>query len=122
MGTIKAVYLQSLVLAGVVETAMSAVIVMSVGIWFFYLAGASYWAIMQDIAPRENVGGVSGFIHGIANVAGVVSPAVTGFIVHATGVFTGAFALAGGIAIVAAIMVGILVKPVKPAEKEIAAE
>lgn len=110
------------VLAGVVETAMSAVIVMSVGIWFFYLAGASYWAIMQDIAPRENVGGVSGFIHGIANVAGVVSPAVTGFIVHATGVFTGAFALAGGIAIVAAIMVGILVKPAKPAEKEIAAE
>lgn len=101
------------VLAGYVETAVAAVSVMSVGIWFFYLAGASYWAIMQDISPRENVGSVSGFIHAIGNVAGIVSPAVTGYIIHVTNSFSGAFALAGVIAIIAAILIAFLVKPVK---------
>ena len=40
------------------------------------------------------MGAASGFVHLIANCAGIIGPAVTGFIVQATGIFTSAFLLA----------------------------
>jgi ACS family hexuronate transporter-like MFS transporter len=52
----------------------------------------------------ENVGGVGGFIHFLANLAGIIGPAVTGYIVQATGgVYTSAFVLAGGLAVLGAV-------------------
>jgi ACS family hexuronate transporter-like MFS transporter len=56
------------------------------------------------------MGAASGFVHLIANCAGIVGPAVTGFIVQGTGVFTSAFLLAGAIAVVGAVLVTIFVK------------
>jgi hypothetical protein len=43
-------------------------------------------------------------------------PAVTGFIVQTTVVFTGAFLLAGGVAVVGALLVAIFVKQTAPIE------
>ena len=43
------------------------------------------WAIIQDTVRGENIGGVGGFVHAVANCAGIIGPAVTGFIVQATG-------------------------------------
>ena len=34
---------------------------------------------------KNRVGGVGGFVHLIANLAGIVAPAVTGFLVEASG-------------------------------------
>jgi ACS family hexuronate transporter-like MFS transporter len=42
----------------------------------------------------------------------MIGPAVTGLIVHSTGAFRGAFLLAGGVAIIAALLVAIFVKPI----------
>ena len=39
----------------------------AVTIFALYLTGSTYWAIVQDAVPRENVGGVGGFVHGLAN-------------------------------------------------------
>ena len=58
------------------------------------------------------MGGVGGFIHVIANCAGIVGPAVTGFIVQSTGAFTSAFVLAGAIAIIGVLAVIIFVQPI----------
>ena len=57
------------------------------------------------------VGGVSGFVHAIANLAGIIAPAATGYLVQWTGTFVSAFALAGGFAVVGALLVALLVKP-----------
>jgi MFS transporter, ACS family, hexuronate transporter len=91
-------------LAGRVASTQGAVALMSVSIFFLYVTGAVYWAVIQDTVPREHVGGVGGFVHLLANLAGVIGPAVTGFIVEAThGNYASAFVLAGAIAVLGAV-------------------
>ncbi|WP_322106750.1 MFS transporter [Paraburkholderia sp. J41] len=91
-------------LAGRVADTQSAVALMSVTTFFLYVTGSVYWAVIQDTVRRENVGGVGGFVHLLANLAGVIGPAVTGFIVEAThGAYGAAFVLAGGVAILGAL-------------------
>ena len=90
--------------AGRVESMEGAVALMSVSIFFLYVTGAVYWAVIQDTVRRENVGGVGGFVHLLANLAGVIGPAVTGFIVQAThGAYGSAFVLAGAVAVAGAL-------------------
>ena len=103
----------SVALAGLVTTVGSALLLMSAAVFFLYLTGSTYWAILQDTVRGENIGGVGGFIHMIANCAGIIGPAVTGFIVQSTGVFTSAFVLAGGIAIIGVLCVLVFVKPIE---------
>jgi MFS transporter, ACS family, hexuronate transporter len=102
----------SVAAAGLVTGVVSAVSLMAIAVFFTYLTGTAYWALVQDTVQGEKVGGASGFVHLIANCAGIVGPAVTGWIVHSTGAFTGAFLLAGGVAIIAALLVAIFVKPI----------
>jgi sugar phosphate permease len=97
-------------LAGLFSTLAPAVAFMAAAIFFVYLTGATYWAIIQETVPGEHMGAASGFVHFIANCAGIVGPAVTGFIVQETGVFTSAFILAGGVALLGALLVAIFVK------------
>jgi D-galactonate transporter len=90
--------------AGGVASMEGAVALMSVSIFFLYVTGAVYWAVIQDTVRRENVGGVGGFVHLLANLAGVIGPAVTGFIVQAThGAYGSAFILAGAIAVLGSL-------------------
>jgi D-galactonate transporter len=89
--------------AGRLETVVGAVGLMSVSIFFLYLTGSVYWAVIQDTVHPSNVGSVGGFIHFLANVAGIIGPALTGFIVQASGGSYGSvFVLAGGIAVTGA--------------------
>jgi ACS family hexuronate transporter-like MFS transporter len=97
-------------LTGLVSSLSWAVALMAVTIFFVYLTGATYWAIIQDVVRAEHVGVASGFVHLIANCAGIVGPAVTGFIVQATGAFTSAFLLAGGVALLGAVAVAAFVR------------
>ena len=83
-------------LAGLVTTVTAAVLLMACAVFFLYLTGSTYWAIVQDTVRGAHVGGVGGFVHAIANCAGIIGPTVTGFIVQYTGAFTSAFVLAGG--------------------------
>jgi nitrate/nitrite transporter NarK len=102
-------------LAGSVDTVQAAVALMAVSVFFMYLTGNTYWAIILDTIDKDRVGGVSGFVHLIANTAGIVAPSVTGFMVQATGgSYAGAFGLAGGIAVLGALSVAVFVRA--PAE------
>jgi MFS transporter, ACS family, hexuronate transporter len=98
-------------LAGFVPGLSMAVVFMAAAIFFVYVTGATYWAIIQETVQGEYVGAVGGFVHLIANCAGIIGPAVTGFIVQATGAFTSAFLLAGGFALLGALLVAIYVRP-----------
>jgi MFS family permease len=99
-------------LTGLVSSLSWAVALMAVTIFCVYLTGATYWAIIQDVVSAEHVGAASGFVHLIANCAGIVGPAVTGFMVQATGAFTSAFLLAGGIAFLGALVAAVFVRRV----------
>jgi ACS family hexuronate transporter-like MFS transporter len=98
-------------LAGSVDTVQAAVALMAVSVFFMYLTGNTYWAIILDTVDRDRVGGVGGFVHLVANSAGIVAPSVTGFMVQATGgSYAGAFGLAGAIAVLGALSVAIFVR------------
>ncbi|MDR5759063.1 MFS transporter [Caballeronia sp. LZ035] len=106
--------------AGRVQTTQGAVALMSVTIFFLYVTGSVYWAVIQDTVRRERVGSVSGFVHFLANLAGVIGPAVTGFIVEAAhGAYGAAFVLAGGIAVLGALCAFVFIRePRKQASRE----
>lgn len=97
-------------LAGTVSSVASAVLLMSVSIFFLYVTGAIYWAIIQDVVHKSRVGGTSGFIHLICSISGIVGPIVTGYIVQSTGKFDSAFILAGTVAALGAILVLFVIK------------
>ena len=97
--------------AGIVKTLYPAVILVALAVFFLYLTGAIYWAIIQDTVPAARVGGVSGFMHFLANTSGIIGPTLTGFLVQFTGSFTSAFLLAGLLTIIGAVCVARYVKP-----------
>ncbi|CAL8481359.1 MFS transporter [Caballeronia sp. S22] len=100
--------------AGRVQTMQGAVALMSVTIFFLYVTGSVYWAVIQDTVRRERVGGVSGFVHLLANLAGVIGPAVTGFIVEAAhGAYGAAFVLAACIAVLGALCAFVFIREPK---------
>ncbi|MEC1537638.1 MFS transporter [Bacillus sonorensis] len=99
--------------AGVVTTAYGAVALVALSVFFLYLTGITYWAIIQDIVHPDRVGGVGGFMHFLANTSGIIGPTVTGFIVEYSGAFTSAFLLAGGLAVAGSLCVAFFVKPIK---------
>lgn len=109
-----------IVFAGMVESVQGAVTLMAVSIFFMYLTGNTYFALVLDTVHSDRVGGVSGFVHFIANCGGIVAPLVTGFIVQTTGSFVSAFMLTGAIAILGAAGVAILVRaPASPVTSDI---
>lgn len=99
--------------AGMVATAFGAVALVALSVFFLYLTGITYWAIIQDIVHPDRVGGVSGFMHFLANTSGIIGPTATGFIVEYSGSFTSAFLLAGGLAVAGSLCVACFVKPIQ---------
>jgi len=61
------------------------------------------WTLISDIAPRNYMGLTGGVFNLMANLAGIVTPLVIGFIVSATGSFVGALMFVGGVALVGAL-------------------
>ena len=109
-------------LAGVVTGITAVVALMATTVFFMYLTASTYWAIILDTVAEARVGGVSGFVHLIANLAGIVAPAVTGYLVSVSGSFASAFALTGAIAVLGELGVAFLVREPQPeAATEVAA-
>ncbi|KVD86606.1 hexuronate transporter [Burkholderia sp. ABCPW 14] len=96
--------------AGSVRSSQSAVALMSVSLFFLYVTGAIYWAIVQDVVVPARVGAVSGCLHCMGSLSGVVGPAVTGFIVERSGSFVSAFVLAGAIALIGAALAALFLR------------
>ncbi|MDN8598982.1 MFS transporter [Citrobacter sp. S2-9] len=102
---------------GNVSSAAGAVSLMACGIFFLYLSATTYWAILQDTVARQNMGAVGGMVHATANIAGILGPIVTGYIIQWTGAYNAAFFIAGGIAVLGALAVAVFVKPI-PMQRE----
>ncbi|MED4071659.1 MFS transporter [Priestia endophytica] len=101
--------------AGLVTTTVGAVTLVALSVFFLYLTGAIYWAIVNDVVDKDNVGSVGGFMHFLANTAGIIGPTLTGYLVDTSGTYTSAFLLAGGLAVFASLTVIRFVRPiVKP--------
>jgi len=82
------------------------------------LCTSNLWAITQTLAGPLAAGKWTGLQNFVGNFAGIVSPALTGFVVERTGHFFWAFAVTAGVLLGGAISWAFVVGPVKPVEWE----
>ena len=73
---------------------------------------SNHWAVSQTLAGPKAAGKWTGLQNGVGNLAGVVSPWVTGAVVTWTGSFFAAFAVAAAVALVAAALYLFAIGPV----------
>ncbi len=102
--------------AGTVHTTANAVALMSVALFLLYVTGALYRAVVQDVVHPARLGSVSGCMHCIGSLSGVIGPAVTGLLVQRSGSYASAFLLAGGIALAGALLSGVFIRDSRPRE------
>jgi MFS family permease len=78
------------------------------------LCTSNLWAITQTLAGPLAAGKWSGLQNFVGNFAGVVSPALTGFVVERTGHFFWAFAATAGVLLAGAISWAFVVGRIEP--------
>ncbi|MGM0507411.1 MAG: MFS transporter [Bacteroidota bacterium] len=67
------------------ETVMLTLAVVSM--WGLGLATANYWALTHTLMPGGRIGTIVGVQNTAANLAGIIAPTLTGFLIDATGSF-----------------------------------
>jgi ACS family D-galactonate transporter-like MFS transporter len=93
------------------------VVIAVLSIAFFAQAmSSSGWSVISEVAPRSQLGLVSGLFSASANLSGIVTPLVIGAILQATGSFYGALAFVGGVALVGALSWIFLIGDIRPIE------
>ncbi len=83
---------------------------------FSGFANPMVFAIGQTLSGPSAGGRWMGFQNLVGNLAGIVAPMVTGFVVQATGSFTAAFALAAAISFVGVLCWALIVQRIEPVE------
>jgi ACS family hexuronate transporter-like MFS transporter len=96
--------------AGMATSVGAAVALMGITVFFMNLTLSVYWAVILDTVEPARMGGVGGFMHLLANTAGIFAPILTGFLVQWTHVFKSAFILSGGVALAGALAVAMFVR------------
>ena len=99
-----------------------------VAIASLFLAGASFgfnahalYSIGQTLGGPRGGGKWIAFQNCIGNLAGIVAPIITGFVVDRTGQFTWAFAVAGVVSVVGALSWAVLIRKIAPLSWAVAA-
>ena len=85
------------------------------GATFVGFSWAQNWVFPQGCAPKDQVGAWSGLANLVANLAGVVAPLATGFLVARTGSYTPGFTLGALILVAGAFSYWFVLGELKPA-------
>jgi len=98
---------------GDATTAIVALCVAAVG---FGINTSQLFSIGQTLAGPRAGGKWMGFQNCVGNVAGIVGPVVTGFVVEASGNFTSAFVIASLVGLGGVVAWGLVIRKVAPLE------
>ncbi len=91
----------------------AAVILLLLGFVAGGMCGSNIWAITQTLAGPRMAGRWTGLQNFLGNLAGVIAPAVTGFVIDRTGRFLVAFVIMAVVALLAALSYFFVIGPVK---------
>ncbi|MCW5623345.1 MAG: MFS transporter [Burkholderiales bacterium] len=91
----------TIILANYAGTDLAVIAILSVAFFAQGMTGLG-WTLISDIAPKNLMGLTGGIFNFAANLAGIVTPLVIGFIVAATGSFHYALAYVGAVALIGA--------------------
>lgn len=89
----------TIVLANYVESNVLVITVMSVAFFGQGMVNLG-WTLITDVAPKQLIGLTGGIFNLCANLAGIATPMVIGFVVGATGSFFGGLAYIGVVALI----------------------
>jgi ACS family D-galactonate transporter-like MFS transporter len=78
------------------------------------IAGSGIYAFAQILAGPQAAGRWTGFQGGFANLAGVIAPALTGFLVNRSGNFVAAFLITAAVSIAGGLAWVIVIRRVEP--------
>jgi MFS transporter, ACS family, D-galactonate transporter len=90
-----------MIAANYVESNTTVIIIMSIAFFGQGMVNLG-WTLISDVAPKEMIGLTGGIFNFCANLAGIVTPLVIGFVVGATGSFYGAMAYIGALGLIGA--------------------
>jgi MFS family permease len=93
-----------------VATLSLAVACITVASVFLFVTPQICWSLIQDIVPKNRVGGTGGFVHLLANLAGIIAPALTGLVVQYGGGYNVAFVIAASVCAVGLLVVVVAVR------------
>ncbi|WP_421376951.1 MFS transporter [Paraburkholderia sp. DD10] len=102
----------TIILANYVQSNVAVIAILSVA-FFAQGMAALGWTLVSDIAPDGLLGVTGGIFNFAANLAGIITPLVVGFIVAATGSFVGALVFIGVIALIGALSYIFIVGDIK---------
>lgn len=77
------------------------------------------WTLISDVAPKRLMGLTGGVFNLCANVAGILTPLVIGFVVSATGSFLGGLAYIGVVALIGVFSYVVILGPVERVDIDI---
>jgi len=80
--------------------------------------GSSSWAAISEIAPRQYIGLTSGIASLAANISGITTPIVIGYVLQATGEFYWALNIMGIICLIGALSYSVFLGPLYRIEME----
>jgi ACS family glucarate transporter-like MFS transporter len=83
--------------AGMVADKMTAVWLLTISLCGLGIASPNTWTLTQAVCQKKIVGTVSGIQNFGGNLGGILAPAITGFIAHATNSFALALGLTGAV-------------------------
>lgn len=99
----------------IISQGWAVIAVMSVSFAATVAASPSIWAIPGDLAPRPDLVGMLGAVQNmVSNVAGIVAPIMTGFLLSKSHGFSIAIILSSIIGIVGAVIYWVVVSPLTP--------
>ena len=91
----------TMITANYVHSDFLVITIMSIAFFGQGMVGLGF-ALVADIAPKQYIGITSGVCNLAANLAGIITPIVIGFIVDRTGSFAGALVYVAGVALIGA--------------------
>jgi nitrate/nitrite transporter NarK len=80
------------------------------------LSTANLLVILQSCAPRGEIGLWTGVYNFVGNIAGILSPLITGLLIERTGSYTPPFVLAAALIALGPLALWLIVQELKPAD------
>ncbi len=102
----------TMILANYVDNNTAVIAIMSIAFFGQGMVNLG-WTLISDVAPREMIGLTGGVFNLCANLAGIITPIVIGFIVQSTGSFYGALAYVAALGLVGAASYIFILGPVE---------
>lgn len=93
-----------------ITTLSSALVLVAIAQLFVSMCPLTCWLLVQELVPHSRTGTVGGYVHLLSNIAGIIGPAATGFIIQYGGGYSLSFLLAGGLVVLGALAVLLFVR------------